>query len=396
MTPATIKVAGAQLTDDQLRAVQELRDYAQLYGPDFTTAAFNPSVAKWRDRPEDRERYLRGNVLRGRPWLSLNTIKDAFGGKWNDAREAAGFERNRPGPGKGKRAAHKHAPIRGVDDHVRVRTVVRERVVREPAAPVGADPVATRSLERALAAAEKRAAKAEDQLAKVNARLHEVRERARARDLAMRKQRDRADRNAELVAALRAELRDVGSLLGEQTTAADAGALTAAQANAEATRAMAEAAQLRVELSETREELDRAQELRELADPEELERARAEVREARGRVAAAREAQAAAERTAAVAAAAKRAAENERAAAEHDTRVALREVREVREAVAGHDRKLTPDELRELRGRGPAGAAVFLAAVKDVARANAKGQRQALREALHRAAAAAVRWSERL
>src|SRR3954453_8440117 len=110
MTPAARAVGGQKVwTRD--RIIQELRDYAELYGPDFTTAAFNPSVAKWRDDPESRERYLKGNPKTGEPWPALNTIRKMFGG-FNAARVAAGLQPNTPGPSPARpqRAHHKHAP----------------------------------------------------------------------------------------------------------------------------------------------------------------------------------------------------------------------------------------------------------------------------------------------
>lgn len=90
-----------------------------------------------------------------------------------------------------------------------------------------------------------------------------------------------------------------------------------------------------------------------------------------------------------VAVAARQVAERE-ALAESTRRVAIQQ------AVTGHDRPLTADEVEQLRGRGPAGAPVFAAAVKAVARANATGAREPLRKALREVAAAALRWSERL
>lgn len=401
MTPAAT-VAGEQFTATQHILIQALRDYAAAYGDDFTTAAFNPSTAKWRDDPISRDRYLAGNPRTGEPWPSLNMIKSHFGGSFNAARVAAGFEPNRAGPGRGKRKAHRHAPIRGVDDRERQLARRRARMAERRAEAMAeregrtADAAVTRAarkLESKLEGLERR-------LVKANERLRGARERARAADLAMRKQRDRADRNAELVATLRAELRDVGAGMGAALSRAERAETTAGAVAAERDRAVQ---RLEADLARTREELvhaaiqaDRDAELRELADPGELEAARAEVHAARERVAAAREAQGVAERAQAEAVRARRAAERAAELAQADARRELAARVELQRSLVGHDRPLTVADRQQLISKGPAGSAVFAAAVKAVAKANARGGREPLKLALRDAAAAALRWSERL
>jgi hypothetical protein len=390
MTPATT-VAGRQKVWTRDHLIQSLRDYAQLYGDDFTTAAFNPSVAKWRDDPVSRERYLLGNTLRGEPWPALNTIRKSFGG-FNAAREAAGLEPNKPGPSKrGRRPDHKHAPIRDVSD--RVRVLVRERVVSNDLptnlstnAPKRAELSAAR---RAEASATRRAAKREEQLEKVNARLHDVRERAREAATEARRQRVRATSAAQTAAALREELSDVNAALAVVSEKAD-------RMTAEALSLRSQMREVTEELFHAREELSDVQELRELADPAELEAARAEVRDARAWVAEARAAVDRADARALAAEAEARRAEAERRSQQRKAQSEAEQRRAIQLAVAGHDRKLTRAELGELRASGPAGSAVFAQAIRDVALAQARGQREPLKRALRRAAAAAIRWMERL
>lgn len=380
MTPATRTVAGGRSRlHSRDTIIQALRDYAELYGDAFTTAAFNPSVAKWRDRMDLRERYLAGNPRTGEPWPSLNTIKGEFGGSFNAAREAAGLEANRPGPSAGaKRAAGSVAPVRDVDD--RVRVVVRERVLADPGQNVST---------RDLRAAERRAERAEAKLATVSERLTAARARARDATTDLAKVRGRRDRAADDLKAMREELRDVGQSLGRALDRAET-------AETESARLRGDLITTTEELDRVRVELERAEELRGLADPAELEAVRVEVREARGAVAAARQAQLDAERRAGEARAAQRAAETARDRAERD---AAREAGlrgEMTRALAGHDRPLTAAEMDELRTRGPSGPAVFTAAVKAVARAQARGGRGELIPALREAASAAIRWADRL
>ncbi len=71
-------------------------------------------------------------------------------------------------------------------------------------------------------------------------------------------------------------------------------------------------------------------------------------------------------------------------------------LRRERRRLAWDPRRLTPDELAELRTDGPAGPAVLAAALKTLAAARAGGDTPALRAALHEVARAAVTWEERL
>src|ERR1700752_4337498 len=114
MTVLRANAGGRQGVRTREDITEALREYAARYGQP-TTASFNPSTAKWRDDALAVERYYAGR-LDGRPWPSLNCIKDHFGGRFNDALEAAGLPRNRPGPQSG-RPAGLHRPNREVREH---------------------------------------------------------------------------------------------------------------------------------------------------------------------------------------------------------------------------------------------------------------------------------------
>lgn len=395
MTPANM-VAGAWTREQEtIRAA--LRDYAGLYGDDFTSAAFNPATAKWTDRPELIERYYLGNTARGgAPWPSLNTIRKTFG-TFNAARESIGLEANRPGP-RSKRAAGKHAPIRDVRER-RVGPEFDTGARAAKAAPVVrtvVDDAEVKRLGKALAKAERALARETTKSMKAAERLHDARGRARTSASELRRKSEALAAAAAREDGLRAELAvrvaDARSGVADRNRAERALAAAHATIEALASEHATEVARLAAAL----ETAERGAELVELADPVELERVRTEVYEARDRVAvavaaqrAAEEAMVAARRERQVAVAARQVAERE-ALAESTRRVAIQQ------AVTGHDRPLTADEVEQLRGRGPAGAPVFAAAVKAVARANATGAREPLRKALREVAAAALRWSERL
>lgn len=136
--------------------VTALCEYEQCYGDDFSSAAFNPSLAEWRDRPDLAERYQQGNPLHGgKPWPSLNTIKRRFG-SWNAARDAAGLSANRPGGAR--RPAGEHSPNR----------LVQHRVVVLPSKK-------SRNALKRADVAEARATKAERRVKELEAELAELR-----------------------------------------------------------------------------------------------------------------------------------------------------------------------------------------------------------------------------
>lgn len=386
MTTPAAKVAASRkghLNRDTI--IKALRDYAELYGDDFASWAFSPSVAKWNDRPEARERYLAGNPKTGEPWPSLNAIKTHFGG-FNAARVAAGLPANKPGPAKGRRPAGEAAPIRGVDD--RVRVIYRDREV--PTSETReSDPETrklVRDLERALTRADERMAKLERQADKAAERLHAVRARRDELTVKAQKQRERADRQTARADQLAAEVADLRAAVkaaeGERS-----------EWSAEAVEAALAESGLRVELDAARVELEELRARAELADGGVLEQAASEVAEARERVQHARQAQREAEHAARDAESARRGAVSLARKAEADAADERARRVAIQEAVAGHQRRLTPAELAELRSTGPAGLPVLTAAMKRVLKAQGVGPRKA---ALREVATAAIRWAERL
>lgn len=372
MTPSATKVRGGPTvmwTRDKIIAA--LRRYADLYGPDFTAAAFSPSTAKWRDEPaETTERYWLGDPATGERWPSLNVIKKPFGG-FNAAREAAGLPANKPGPAK-RRKAGLHAPVRDVR-HI-TRTVVEyrdggeavdaavaraERAEAQLARALAKPKVTTktktkvvrervvdgRAVARAEARAEKAEAKAREAVAAAKAevaaaRVDEAEAKAHATRYAARAERSEA--TVTTARAERREARDEAETLTREV-AALADRLTAA-------------------VRERDEALAREPEVIREAAPE-----KAIVDEARRR---AREAEV-------------RAARAERELFDHVA------------AITGKRRKLTRAELAEYRASGPAGEALVLAAVKAVVKAKGRN-RTALDAALYDLASAAVTWRERL
>ena len=163
------RLVGTLTRDDIDRS---LRDYVQLHGEYFTSAAFNPATAKWQDRRELIERYYAGNALRGgRPWPSLNSIRKVYG-TFNAARLAIGLPVNTPGPARGRRAAGRHAPIRDVRiERVFVQTDHQKQLAAR------------------LSRAESRALRAEERLADLRERAERAEAKfaqARDRNLALR------------------------------------------------------------------------------------------------------------------------------------------------------------------------------------------------------------------
>jgi hypothetical protein len=83
-------------------------------------------------------------------------------------------------------------------------------------------------------------------------------------------------------------------------------------------------------------------------------------------------------------------------AADRRAASAERELRETVAAIKGEQRRLTADELVELRSTGPAGPAVLATALKALATARANGSATDLRVALTEVARAAITWQERI
>jgi hypothetical protein len=124
--------------------IEKIREWEARYGEPPCSADWNPSLARWRAQDWRAERYRDG------VWPSTNAAKRPFGGSFDAAVRAAGFEPRRPGP---KRRSVEPAPRREPDVPRDDLTAALERA-REAEARVAA-------LERGLLFAEGRAERAE-------------------------------------------------------------------------------------------------------------------------------------------------------------------------------------------------------------------------------------------
>ena len=72
--------------------ISKIREWNDRYGEPPSSADWNPSLARWRAQEWRAERYREG------VWPSTNAAKRPFGGSFDAAVRAAGFEPRRPGP----------------------------------------------------------------------------------------------------------------------------------------------------------------------------------------------------------------------------------------------------------------------------------------------------------
>lgn len=383
MTTSATKARGVrQGTYDRDKIIRALRRYAELYGPDFTAAAFSPSTAKWRDEPEWIDRYYAGDPDGIGAWPSLNAIKREFEGSFNAAREAAGLPANRPGPSqRPKRAAGEHAPVRDVSHVGATRTVYVEKDSERTQGTL-------RRLERERDRARARVEVLEERLARraPAAKTKTTTKTVRVTDdAAVTRARREADRAAASLADARVTVDEFKRDVSEART-------SATRAASRAERAEAKVTEIREERRSLAAALKRADDR---AAAAERMLAQAEAREAALRAAPTvieKDAPEQAEidsareeaRTARLAA---RESELARATAE-------REYRELAVAARGDERKLTKAELAELRAGGPSGSAVLAAALREVAKAGPNKTK--LGAALLKVASAAIRWRDAL
>lgn len=353
------------------KIIDRLKRYADLYGPDFTAAAFSPSTAKWRDEPQETiDRYYLGDPETGEPWPSLNAIKTPFGG-FNAARAAAGLPPNKPG--QRRRAPGEHAPVRDVSHAESTRTIFVPSTAKDG------------DLEKARA----RIDKLERQLAEARAAKPATKTIVREKTKTVRVP------DASATARLRARVERLEVKLAEKTTEArdarsDATRLASRLERAEAATAAAlakgeeavsDAAQAARDLRKAEDALTASERL--LA----AERAREPRVERKVVEVGTGSEQAIAE------------AERERAArddAERRAAKAEREYRELAATVAGEPRRLTEDEMAALRADGPAGPQMLGRALTDLAAARKANSPTRLRVVLGQVAGAAIAWRDRL
>src|ERR1700749_3238377 len=141
MRPSVETAGGAQVkrwTRDTI--IAKIIEWNDRYGEPPCSADWNPSLARWRAQEWRAERYYDGT------WPSTNAVKRAFGGSFDAAVKAAGFQPARPGPRRGAGGA---------------RPSVEQRAPAAPQPLPSIDAPDTRALERQLAAAERRAERAE-------------------------------------------------------------------------------------------------------------------------------------------------------------------------------------------------------------------------------------------
>jgi hypothetical protein len=165
MTPSAQTAGGRRVTRwTREKIIEKLREWEARYGEPPNSADWNPSLARWRAQEWRTERYREG------VWPSTNAAKRPFGGSFDAAVRAAGFEPRRPGParraaGSSRPAVDERRPAveQAATERDRAEAAERARaaVLDEPEPAVGGD-----LLERAarlIADADARVRAAEDQ-----------------------------------------------------------------------------------------------------------------------------------------------------------------------------------------------------------------------------------------
>jgi hypothetical protein len=394
MAPATIAGAALQARTgrgtawDRDSIIIAIQEWVATYGEPPRAADWNPSSAKWSGQLWRVERYRAGRAD-GSPWPALNSAKRPFGGSLNLAIRAAGFEPARPGP---KRRSD-------VDPEQAHRAVMSP----EARAMVAAALAQTREAELRIAQLENRLERAGERAERVLAERDAARRAGRRVTVKSKVVRERVTDDA---AVARAERRAVNAEAKADVTIRDAREKTAeARMDAAEARTAAKRMAAKLERAEAtigtlrgeRRELKLAQDrlADELVVAERLlERARADAERAPAVVTVREEAPEADAVRATQAAAAR----DRRAAAEAELRAARaeRELRETVAALRGEARRLTADELIELRTNGPGGPAVMAEALKALAAARRTNNPARMQDALRRVAQAAVMWQERI
>src|SRR5919198_4151597 len=93
MDPSASTAGGRRVTRwTRDSIIEKIREWDARYGEPPCSADWNPSLARWRAQDWRAERYREG------VWPSTNAAKRPFGGSFDAAVRAAGFEPRRPGP----------------------------------------------------------------------------------------------------------------------------------------------------------------------------------------------------------------------------------------------------------------------------------------------------------
>src|SRR6187200_1319240 len=93
MTPSAQTAGGRRVRRwTRETIIEKIRDWNDRYGEPPCSADWNPSLARWRAQEWRVDRYYTG------VWPSTNAVKRPFGGSFDAAVRAAGFEPRKPGP----------------------------------------------------------------------------------------------------------------------------------------------------------------------------------------------------------------------------------------------------------------------------------------------------------
>jgi hypothetical protein len=96
MNPSAQTAGGRRVTRwTRELIIEKILEWEARYGEPPCSADWNPSLARWRAQEWRAERYREG------VWPSTNAAKRPFGGSFDAALIAAGFEPHRPGPRRG-------------------------------------------------------------------------------------------------------------------------------------------------------------------------------------------------------------------------------------------------------------------------------------------------------
>ncbi|MDX8153436.1 hypothetical protein SK069_17695 [Patulibacter brassicae] len=365
--------------DSIINAIQE---WVATYDEPPRAADWNPSSAKWSGQTWRVERYRDGRAD-GTPWPSLNAAKRPFGGSLAEAIRAAGFEPAKPGPRR--------------RSDVEPAQVDRLQMPPEVRVLLDAALAAARDAERQSSTLQDRLDRAHDRAVRLAEERDDARRRAGAREARERVAQDGAlERAARDLRRAEARMEAARAEAAESRTASEALRTRLARAESSVGDLRRERRELRAQLDEATAEAGALDELLRAAraDAERVSRSAAVARSP----ASAGEAQASAAAAIAVRDALAEAAQARRdaAAAEERAAAAERELRETVAAVRGEPRRLTRDELDQLRAESPAGPVVLAEALAALTSARRSANPHQLRGALRQVAEAAVGWRERL
>jgi hypothetical protein len=237
MTPSAQTAGGRRVTRwTRELIIEKILEWDARYGEPPCSADWNPSLARWRAQEWRAERYREG------VWPSTNAAKRPFGGSFDAAIRAAGLEPHKPGPRRAAGTARPDVAPRGAGGGPARVAASRNGAsadVREK--PLAAAQARIAALERQLLVAEGRADRAE-------AKASDARRRARrTTDPRARRERvkvARRDVRAEALERVEELIADAEARVRASDDQAQAAALDAADARADAAAAERRAREL--------------------------------------------------------------------------------------------------------------------------------------------------------